>query len=133
MQAICFKHKLAHSLIWQFNMPFPHHDGSNYIRSCAKMQASPGVTYQDIVNEVNAKSDGHLETVTIVVHWYMVSLSIKGFLSIAKNFYHYEDEDANFERRKINLAKELIASRDYELNGGDNNKHHDYSVYWPKD
>ncbi len=96
------------------------------------MRASPGVTYQDILAEVNSKTDGHLESVTTVVHWYIVSMTVKSFLEMAERYYHFEDEDADFERRKLNLARELIATRDYEANGGDSRKDHKQWDYWPK-
>ena len=108
-------------------------DGGSYVRNCAPMVASPGVTYKDILAEVNSKTDGHLESVTIFVHWYLVSMTVKAFLDIAKNYHHEDDPEADFEGRKANLAKELIASRDFNLNGGYERKDHKQWDYWPKD
>lgn len=121
-------------MLYQFNMPFPHFDGSQYVRNCTMMHASPGVTWQEIVAEADSKGDGkYLETVTVCVHWYVVSLTVRGFCSIAQNFHHEDDPEADFEKRKANLAKELVSTRDYMANGGSDRKDHSQWDYWPKD
>lgn len=98
------------------------------------MIASPGVTYQDILNEVTSKrSIDHLETVTIAHHWFIISMSVCGFMGIASNFHHEDDPGKTIADRMKNLAKELIASRDYEANGGRERKDHKQWDYWPKD
>ena len=137
MRPICLSHKLTDHMLYQFNLPLPREgDSSVYMRVVARLVATPGVTWQDILKEVEEKGEtGHLETVTIIYHFYLISMTSKGFLTMAQNFHHSDDPEAdtNLEKRKENLAKELIAHRDYEANGGYDRKDHKQWDYWPKD
>lgn len=136
MRPICLTHKISESRIFQFNVKLGQDgDVSSYVRNCIAVHASPNVTWQDIVNEANSKTKNQpLETVTVLIDYRIVSLSVGAFMAQAVSFYHFEDpDDAPFEKRQESLAKELIATRDYEANGGYKNKDHKQWDYWPKD
>ncbi len=137
MRPICPEHRVCHTTIYQYNRKIAEYgDESSYVRDCAMLYASPEVSWSDILKEADAKTDEqYLESVTIIYlpSALIISLSVKGFISYAKNFYHAEDYPDSVERRKINLAKELVTRRDYYANGGEENKDHKQWDYWPKD
>jgi hypothetical protein len=135
MQNICLEHRKSHGLIYQFNMPWPHSDGSGYVRTLAKLHASPLVTWQDILEEFHSKKDDDfLKTVTIIHHFFVISLTVAGFRDIAfrtpqRADLPYPSNEELFKR----TAQSLIAERDFEAAGGYERKDHKFPQYWPKD
>lgn len=122
---------------------------SNVSRHCVKLQAAPGVTWQEIaemVNELNRKVFDHTEdrnpplmccrTETVD---FIVALTLKGYLKVCENMPSYGR--IPYEELVENLAKEMVAIRDFEewhnrenwKQGDTNYRPRKFSEFWPKD
>lgn len=137
------KHKKSPSLVYQYNLCLGRLNENDfdetYVRECVKITASPNVTWQDITREIQDCSIGvkksfYLDTVTTPYKYGIVSLMVEGFKSIARNQpYMPGTEPATIYLKYERLAKELVASRDFEAAGGYDRKDHKFMDYWPKD
>ena len=137
MQMICLTAHISHSILYQYNAPYK----GAFCRSIMILHAAPDVTYQDIVKEFNSKNDDDLlETVTVLKDCRVVSMSVMGFRGIVTTMYerNFGREMTTgmrfytFESAVTHFAKELIATREHEANGGHMNRGHKLKDYWPK-
>jgi hypothetical protein len=133
MESVCLSYHISDYMVYQYDKMTQH----GYYRSMILMHASPKITYQDILDELNVKkSTGVLESVTVLEDRRVVSLSVSGFKDIANKMYERELNThlrmESLEAAIEHLAKEMIMTRDYNANGGGMNRGHKLKDYWPK-
>ncbi len=132
------------TLLYQYNVIdslTARNDDPDLMRHCIPMQASPGVTWQKIVAEVNERrtridaGNPPLFTIMRETEDFYVALTLRGFVKIAEGLPMYSR--APYEEVLGQLAKEMVTTRDYEnyvsslKPGAVRTKK--FSDFWPKD
>lgn len=135
------QHKVAFGFLYEYNIQLSllstSQDNHAYRRELIVVEASPGVSWQDIVQEFQdfkngTSTDSYLRTVSTLYHHGIVSLSVSGFEDLSKTLIRKNSEYAVFDQYN-RLAKQFVATRDFNAAGGYARRDHKLDDYLPKD